>query len=79
MAKRSVPKAPEETEVQEEMIPEETGLTPEEEEAIAEEEEAKRQARLAPYRAVATQQKEQDNLLAELLYEITLVELGIEI
>ena len=76
MAKRTVPVEPENPEITE--IPEETGLTPEEEQAIAEEEEAKRQEQLAPYKAVATQQREQDNLLAELLFEVTLIEMGID-
>lgn len=51
------------------------------EEQIAEWEEERREARenaLEPYRAVHAQQNDQDDLLAELLFEVDRIKLGID-
>lgn len=76
MAKRTV-KAP---------LPEEeiTGMEPEEQPSDEqqreweEEERRKHDESLLPYRAVHSQQNDQDDLLAEALFEIDLLRLGIE-
>lgn len=75
MAKRTV-KAPEPEEI--------TGMEPEEEPTDEQREEWERESEeehersLAPYRAVHEQQNDQDDLLAELLFEVDLLKLGIE-
>ena len=64
-------------------------LTPEEQDAMPDYpdfdpeywEEKRREeweAKLAPYRATRAQINEHDDLMAEALYEITLIELGVE-
>lgn len=46
--------------------------------AWEQEREEKREARLAPYRAVHEQQNDQDDILAELLFEVDLLKLGLD-
>ena len=74
MAKRSVKAAGTGVEIEEavaEMTEEEIAAT---EAAIREE----REERLAPYRAVHAQQNDQDDLLAELLFEVDLLKFGLD-
>ncbi len=72
MARRSV-KAPEPGEAYE---PE---YQPTDEEQAQWEEDARQahEATLEPYRAVHTQQNDQDDLIAQIYYELTMVELGL--
>ncbi len=72
MAKRSV-KATE----QDEGFEPEYQMTDEELAAIAESARQAREAALAPYRAVHEQQNDQDDIIAQIFYELTLVELGL--
>ena len=55
------------------------GLTPEEEEEQERERQAIWNARIKPYRDIKNQIAEHDDLMAETLYEITLLQLGMEV
>lgn len=56
----------------------EPGPTPEEEEEQDRERQALWEARIKPYRDIKNQIAEHDDLMAEALYEITMLELGME-
>lgn len=56
----------------------EPGPTPEEEEEWERERKARWDALIKPYRDLKTQINEHDDLMAETLYEVTLLELGLE-
>ena len=75
MAKRTVKSAPEEELTEMEMAGQPTD---EEQRAWEDEEERKREESLAPYRAVHEQQNDQDDLLAELMFEVDLLKLGLD-
>lgn len=75
MAKRTVKSAPEEELTEMEMAEQPTD---EEQRAWEDEEERKREESLAPYRAVHEQQNDQDDLLAELMFEVDLLKLGLD-
>lgn len=55
------------------------GLTPEEEEEQERERQALWEAKIKPYRDIKNQIAEHDDLMAETLYEITLLQLGLEV
>ena len=65
------------TEVQDEIDPE-PGPTPEQEEEWERERKAAWEAKIAPYRGLKSQINEHDDLMAEALYEITILEIGLE-
>ena len=52
--------------------------TPEEEEEWERERRAAREAMLAPYRAIKETMADHDDLLADMLYEMTMIEIGTE-
>ena len=54
------------------------GPTPEEEEEWEREREAAWQAKLAPFKAIKETIADHDDLMADALYEITMLELGME-
>lgn len=56
----------------------EPGPTPEEEEEWERERKAAWEAKLAPFKNLKTQISEHDDLMAEALYELTLLEIGKE-
>ena len=56
----------------------EPGPTPEEEEEWERERKEAWEAQIAPYRNLRNQISEHDDIMAETLYEITLLELGME-
>lgn len=56
----------------------EPGPTPEQEEEWERERKAAWEAKLKPYRELAEAVKEHDELMADVLYEVTLLEIGME-
>ena len=57
----------------------EPGPTPEEEEEWERERKARWEAKIKPFRDLKNQINDHDDLMADALYEITLIELGMEV
>lgn len=59
-------------------VEEDEGLTPEEEAEQEAERQRIREAMIGPYRTLAEAVKEHDDMMAETLYELTMLEIGEE-